>query len=93
MVQFGCALDMITLWVFAIISLELMTLSINLGGPKAPKTTSSPIYVGICLILISTFQISAVYGIIALSFVYDAPVGLCYHIFRAHGPITMFRGP
>ena len=43
-----------------------MTQSINLGGPKARKTTSCPIYVGICLILISTFQISAVYGIIAL---------------------------
>ena len=43
--------------------------------------------------LASNFDISAVYGPIGLCFGYDAPVGLCYHIPRAHGPITRFRGP
>ena len=43
--------------------------------------------------LVSNFNISAVYGPIGLCFGYDAPVGLCYHISRAHGPITRFRGP
>ena len=43
--------------------------------------------------LASNFDISAVYGRIGLCFGYDAPVGLCYHISRAHAPITRFRGP
>ena len=43
--------------------------------------------------LASNFNISAVYGRIGLCFGYDAPVGLCYHISRAHAPITRFRGP
>ena len=43
--------------------------------------------------LASNFDISAVYGPIGLCFGYDAPVGFCYHISRAHGPITKFRDP
>ena len=43
--------------------------------------------------LASNFDISAVYGRIGLCFGYDAPVGLYYHISRAHAPITRFRGP
>ena len=38
--------------------------------------------------LASNFDISAVYGRIGLCFGYGAPVGLCYHISKAHGPIT-----
>ena len=43
--------------------------------------------------LASNFDISAVYGCIGLYFGYGAPVGFCYHISRAHGPITRFRDP
>ena len=39
----------------------------------------------------SNFDISAVHGPIVLCFGYDAPVGVCYLIFRAYGPITRFR--
>ena len=39
------------------------------------------------------FHISAVYGPIGLCFGYDAPIGPCYHNFRAHDPIDRFRGP
>ena len=93
MVFFGCAFDMMLMWVSAIITLELMTLSIGLGGPVAPKTTPCPLNVQISLIVDSIFQISAIYGLFWLCFRYDADVGLCYHIFRAHGPITEFRAP
>ena len=47
----------------------------------------------ICFFLALKFDILAVYGPIGLCFGYDAPVGLCYHVFKAHGPITGFRGP
>ena len=40
--------------------------------------------------LASNFNILAVYGPIRLCFTYYAHVGLCYHISRAHGPITTF---
>ena len=43
--------------------------------------------------LASNFDISAVYGRIGLCFGYDAPLGLYYHTYRAHAPITSFRGP
>ena len=44
-------------------------------------------------LLASNFDISAVYGRIGLCFGYGAPVGLCYQISRARGPISRFRGP
>ena len=47
----------------------------------------------ISLIVASIFHISAVYGPIGLCFGYDAPIGTCYHNFRAHDPIDRFRGP
>ena len=43
--------------------------------------------------LASNFDISAVYGCIGLCYGYGAPVGFCYHIPRAHGPIARFRDP
>ena len=43
--------------------------------------------------LTSNFIISAVCGPIELCFGYDTPVGLCYHISRAHGHIIGFSGP
>ena len=52
--------------------------------------TLCPLNVQISLIVASIFHISAVYGPIGLCFRYDASVGFCYHIFRAHGPITSF---
>ena len=90
MVLLGLALDMLLFWVVAIITLDLMTLSIGLGASVAPKRTPCPLNVQITLIVVS---ISQIYGFIGLCFGYDASVGLCYHIFRAHGPITGFRGP
>ena len=42
MVELGCGLDMMLLWVFAIISLELMALLLGLrstGGPKMTQCT------------------------------------------------------
>ena len=75
------------------ISLELMALSLGLGAPGAPKMTPCPLNVRISLIVASILEISSVYGLIGLRFGYDALVGLCYHVFKAHGPITGFRGP
>ena len=85
MVLLGCALDMMLLWVSAIISLKPIALSLGLGAPRAPKMTPCPLNVRISLIVASILQISAVYVLIGLGFGYDAPVGLCYHIFKAHG--------
>ena len=88
MVPLSCALDMMLLWISATISLGLMALSLSLGAPGAPKIPLSPPNVWISSILTLVFDISAVYGPIGLCFGYDAPVGLCFHISRAHGPIT-----
>ena len=38
----GCALNMMLLWVYAIIYQELMALSLGLGAPEAPKTNICP---------------------------------------------------
>ena len=48
-----------------------MTLSIGLGGPGPLK---QPLNVQISLIVVSTFLISAVHGLIGMG--YEAPVGL-----------------
>ena len=96
MVQFRCALNMMLLCVFAIIALELMAISLGLGASGAPEMTPCPLNVQISPIVASIFHISAVYGPIGLCFGYDAPVGFCYHIFRAYSLITSFgahRGP
>ena len=93
MVQLGCALDMMLLWVSAILSLELMALSLGLGSRGAPKMTQCTLNVEISLIVASIFYFSAVYDPIELCFGYDALIGFCYHNFRAHYPINWFRGP
>ena len=93
MVLLSCALDMILLWVSAIISLGLMTPSLGLGAPGAPKIIICPQNVRITLILTLIFDISVVYGPIELCFGYDTPGGLSYHLSRAHNPIIRFRGP
>ena len=90
MVQFRCASNMMLLCVFDIIALELMAISLGLGAPKALEMTPCPLNVQISLIVASIFHISAVYGPIKLCFGYDAFVGFCYHISRAHVPITRF---
>ena len=70
---------------------------ISLGlGALAPKITPCHLNVLILLIEASLFHIFAVYGSIRFCFGYDSSVGSCYHISRAHGPITRFgvhRGP
>ena len=81
------------LWASAIISLELIALSLGLGSTGAPKMTQCTLNVQISLIIASIFYFSAVYGPIELCFGYDALIGLCYHNFRAHDPIDRFRGP
>ena len=43
MVQFRCAVIIMLLCVSAIISLELMALSLGLGAPGAPKMTPYPL--------------------------------------------------
>ena len=70
-----------------------MALSLGLEAPGAPKMTQSPLNVPIPLILALIFHISDVYGPIGLCFGIDAPMGLCYIVSKAHGPITKFRGP
>ena len=70
-----------------------MTLSLGLGAPGAPKITICPPNVRITSVLTIIFDISVVYDPIELCFGYDTPVGLCYHISRAHGHIIGFRGP
>ena len=59
----------------------------------APKMTMSASNFDIQLLLASNFNISAVYGSIGLYFGYDALMGLCYNISRAHGPISRFWAP
>ena len=76
MVQFRCALNMMLLFVFAIIALELMAISLGLGASGAPEMTPCPLNVQISLIVALIFYISAVYGPIGLCFEYDAPVCL-----------------
>ena len=93
--QFCCALNMMLLCVSAIIALELMALLLSLGA-LAPKITPCHLNVLTSLIVASLFHIFAVYGSIGLCFGYDSSVGSCYHISRAHGPISRFgvyRGP
>jgi hypothetical protein len=51
--------------------------------------TPFPLNVRISLIVASIFYISAVYGPIGLCFGYEAPMGFCYHISRAHGSIGL----
>ena len=93
MVQFRCPLNMTLLCVFATIALELMAISLGLEASGAPEITPYPLNVQISAIVASIFHISAVYSPIGLCFGYNGPVGFCYLIFRAHGPITRFRGP
>ena len=57
MVQFRCALNMMLLFVFAIIALELMAISLDLGAPGARKMTPCPLNVQISLIVASIFHI------------------------------------
>ena len=83
---------MMLLCVFAIITLELMAISLGLGASGAPKMTPCPLNVQISLIVASIFHIPAVYGPIGLCFGYDAPVGFWYLIFKTHGPITRSQG-
>ena len=86
MVQFRCALNMMLLYISAIISLEFMALSLGL---RAPRMTPCPLNVRISLIVASIFHISAVYSPIGLCFGYDVRIGFCYHISRAHGRIGL----
>ena len=73
--------------------LRLMTLSLGLGTPGAPKINICPQNMQIASILAIIFDISVVYGPIELCFGHDTPVGVCCHISRAHDPIVRFRGP
>ena len=75
MLQLGCAFNKMLLCVSAILSLELMTLSLGLGAPKLPKMAPCLPNVQISLSVTSIFHISAVYGPIGLWFEYDAVVG------------------
>ena len=84
---------MMLLSVSAIIFLELLALSVGLRAPGTPKMSPCPLNVGISLIVATILQISASYGPIELYFGYDALVGLCYYILRAHDPINRIRGP
>ena len=93
MVELSCALDMKLLWVSAIISLGLTTLSLGLGAPGAPKITICPPNERITLVVTLIIDILVVYHQIEPCFGYDTPVGLCYHISEAHGPIHRFRNP
>ena len=93
MVQLGCALDMMLLWVSAIISLELIALSLGLESIGAPKMTQYTLNAQIYLIVASIFHISAVFGPIGFCFEHDALVGLFYHKSKAPDPIKRFRGP
>ena len=66
MVLLGCALDLMLLWVFAIISLELIALSLGWGFKGAPKMTQCTLNVQISLIVASIFHISAFHGPIGI---------------------------
>ena len=55
MVELGCALDMVLLWVSAIIYLELIVLSLGFGVPGAPKITKCPLNMQISLNVASIF--------------------------------------
>ena len=68
--------------------MKLMPLSIGLGIPRGPYSDYVCFKPQSTAFLASNFDISAVYGRIGLCFGYGAPVGLCYHISKAHGPIT-----
>ena len=70
-----------------------MALSLGLEASGALKMTQSLLNVRISLILALIFHISDVSGPIGLCFGFDAPMGLCYNVSKAHGPITKFRGP
>ena len=93
MVQLSCALEMRLLRVSAIISLGLMTPSLGLRAPGAPKVTMCPPNARITLILTLIFDISFDYGPNELCFGYGTLVGVCYQITRAHSAIIRFRGP
>ena len=62
-------------------------------GPWGPLKRLCTLKSSTYSFLASNLNILAVHGPIGLCFRYDAPEGLCYHISRAHGPITRFRGP
>ena len=96
MVQLGCAMDMMLLWVSSIISLELMAFLLSLGSTGAPKMILRTLDVQISLIVAPIFHSLAVYGPFWFCFRNDALVGLCYNS-RAHDPINTidsigFRG-
>ena len=55
MVLLGCALDMMPLRVYATTYLELMAPSLDLGAPRASKTTICPLNMQISLIVASIF--------------------------------------
>ena len=55
MALYGCALDMMLLWVSTIIHLELIAVSLSLGAPGAPKTTICPLNMQISFIVASIF--------------------------------------
>ena len=87
MVQLGCAMDMMLLWVSSIISLELMAFLLSLGSTGAPKMILRTLDVEISLIVAPIFHSLAVYGPFWFFFRNDALVGLCYNS-RAHDPIN-----
>ena len=87
MVQLGCAMDMMLLWVSSIISLELMAFLLSLGSTGAPKMILRTLDVQISLIVAPIFHSLAVYGPFWFCFRNDALVGLCYNS-RAHDPIN-----
>ena len=77
MVVLGCALDMVLLWVSAIVYLEHMALSLGLGGPRGPQNDYVHLKPRYIAFLASNLDISAVYSGIRLCFGYGALVGLC----------------
>ena len=68
MVQLSSTFEIIIIWVSAIISLGLMTLSLGLRALEASKITICPTNVQITSILTLIFNISVVYGQIGLCF-------------------------
>ena len=93
MVQLSSTFEIIIIWISAIISLGLMTLSLGLRALEASKITICPTNVQITSILTLIFNIFVVYGQIGLCFGDDTPGGLCYHISWAHDSTKRFRGP
>ena len=67
---------MMLLWVSAILSLELIALSLGLGSTRAPKMNQCTLNVQISMSVASIFHISADYGPIGFCFRHDALEGL-----------------